>query len=353
MTASQRFRAAGLPSADWPVRRPLVTSPADIPAPSATGPSYVGVDLGGTKILARFVDPVTGRSRGRQKAPTPGDGPKAVLDAVVDVVQALDPNHEAPAVGIGVPGFVVDGRVVVRCANIAGWDRPIDVADVLSSALGRPVVVGNDVNCGAMAEFRLGADAVGGGPHSADLLAVFVGTGVGGGLILDGSLVTGGRGMVGEIGHVTVVSGGAQCGCGGLGHLEAYAGRAGLERRARELAAGGRHNRLVELAGAGTIKSRHIHRALDEGDESTAELLVDAVDALALVIGNTATLLDLRHVVLGGGVVDKLGQSFVDQIVASPRFGGLGPDLCALRLAQRLDDAGVVGAAILAADRFG
>ncbi|MDH4362729.1 MAG: ROK family protein [Acidimicrobiia bacterium] len=331
-------------------------------------PAFIGVDLGGTKILARWIDPVSGRAGGRHKAVTPTTGPDDVLEAVAETVRALDPEGRAVAVGVGVPGFVVDGRVVVRCANIAGWDHPIDVAEHLGAALYRPVVVGNDVNCGALAEFRLsvGQPEIHPLAHSdrppaetvattarRDLLAVFVGTGVGGGLILDGRLVTGPRGMVGEIGHVTTIPGGAPCGCGGRGHLEAYAGRAGLERRAREAAAAGRPNKLVDLAGLSTIKSRHLARALEEGCEVTAGLVVDAADALALVIGNAATVLDLRHVVLGGGVVDKLGQPFVDQIAASPSFGGLGPDLCALRLARRLDDGGVVGAAILAADRFG
>jgi glucokinase len=311
----------------------------------------VGVDLGATKILARMIDPATGRSLGRQKSATPTTGPEAVLDEVVDVIRRLEGADEAVAVGIGVPGFVIDGRVVVRCANIVGWDSPVDVADYLGSALGLPVMVGNDVNCGALAEYRLGAAA---GVGTDDLLAVFVGTGVGGGLIIDGKLIDGPRGMVGEIGHVSVsAASGPVCGCGGRGHLEAYAGRAGIERRARELAEAGKLSLLVDLAGSGAIKSRHIARALAEGDELTVELMNEAADALALVIGNTATLLDLRHIVLGGGVVDKLGQPFVDQIVASHSFGGLGADICELRLAQRLDDAGVAGAAILAADHFG
>lgn len=320
------------------------------PVPTAhTASTCVGVDLGGTKILARLIDPATGRARGRAKLPTPAGGPDAVLAAVAEAVAQLPGADEAVAVGVGVPGFVVDGRVVVRCANIAGWDHPIDVAERLGTALGKPVAVGNDVNCGALAEHRLGA-----GHGVRDLLAVFVGTGVGGGLVLGDRLIDGARGMVGEIGHVTVQPGpqGALCGCGGRGHMEAYAGRAGIERRAREAAAAGQRNLLVDLAGTGTIKSRHIARALAEGDEVATRLMAEAADALALVIGNAATLLDLRHVVLGGGVVDKLGQPFLDQIAGSPSFGGLGPEVCELRLAERLDDAGVAGAALLAADRF-
>ncbi len=310
--------------------------------------NYVGVDLGGTKILARMVNPRSGEAVGRSKAPTPKDGPEAVLEAVVDTVRSLDGFEDARAVGIGVPGFVVEAKTVLRCANINGWDDPLDVGSVLAKAFDKPVVVGNDVNCGALAEHRLGA-----GKGVDDMLALFVGTGVGGGLILNGSLATGTRGRVGEIGHLTVVAGGRPCGCGGWGHLETYAGRAGMERRARELAAGGRRNLLVDLAGNGTMKSRHLARALDEGDEVAQEILGEAVDALALVIGNAASLLDLRRVILGGGVVDKLGQHFVDQIVSSKAFGGFGHEICELSLAQRLDDAGVAGAAILAADHFG
>ena len=308
-------------------------------------PRYVGVDLGGTKILARLVDPVTGRTVGRRKMATPKTGPDDVLDAVVATIENLAGADEAAAVGIGVPGFVVDHRTVVRCTNIVGWDQPIDVRARLQEQTDLPIAVGNDVNCGALAEHRLGA-----GKGVDDLLAVFVGTGVGGGLILDGAIAEGGRGMVGEIGHVTVRPGGEPCGCGGRGHLEAYAGRAGIERRARAFAEAGRRTALVDLAGEGSIKSRHLARALEEGDDVAEELMVDAVDALALALGNAATLLDLRRVILGGGVVDKLGQSLIDQIVGSRHFGGLGSDICELRLAQRLDDAGVVGAAILAAD---
>ncbi len=307
----------------------------------------VGVDLGGTKILSRLVDPATGRARGRCKVATPGSGPHAVLDAVADTVEGLDGVEDAVAVGVGVPGMVVGGATVTRCANIAGWDHPIDVAAWLTERLDRPVVVGNDVDCGALAEHRLGA-----GRGVDDLAAVFVGTGVGGGLVQGGRLTTGRRGLVGEIGHLTVKPGGRHCGCGGVGHLEAYAGRAGIERRARKLAAQGRRNLLVDLAGTGPVRSRHLARALDEGDEVATEIMAQAADALALALGNMATLLDLERVVLGGGVVDKLGQSFVDQVTGSPSFGGLGPEVCDLRLAERLDDAGAVGAAMLAADRL-
>lgn len=307
----------------------------------------VGVDVGGTKILARLVDPTNGAATRRVKLPTPSDGPKSVLDAVAEVVEELDPDAEADAIGVGVPGLVRADGVVTRCPNIVGWTEPVKVSAGLAKRLKRPVTVANDVNCGAVAEHRVGA-----GVGFKDVLAVFVGTGVGGGLVLENQLRSGEGGMAGEIGHLTVFPGGRVCGCGRRGHLEAYAGRAGIEREARRRADAGERNLLVDLANKGTIKSRHLERALQEGDSVAEELLAGAVSALAIAIGNVTTMLDLQCVVFGGGVVHKLGQDFIDQIEASPDVGGFGSS-CELKLAKHLDDAGVVGAAILAADALG
>ncbi len=314
---------------------------------SSGGPGpVVGVDLGGTKILTRSIDPATGRAEGRVKAKTPA-GPDAVLDTIVETVIGLDDWQAARAVGVGVPGFVDRNGVVDRCPNIAGWDHPVPVADTLAKRLGKPVVVANDVNCGAVAEHRVGS-----GRGVDDLLAVFVGTGVGGGLILDGNLIVGPRGKAAEIGHVTVVPGGRPCGCGGEGHLEAYAGRAGIDGEVRRRVAAGGTELLDELAGSGPIKSRHLAAAIEADDPTVRELLDEAADSLALVIGNAAALLDLSLVVLGGGVVDKLGEPFLDAIRASDHTGGFGRGAVEVVPAHRLDDGGAVGAAILASDRL-
>ncbi|MBT8240778.1 MAG: ROK family protein [Acidimicrobiia bacterium] len=305
----------------------------------------IGIDLGGTKILARFVDPETGASRGRVKRPTPHTGPKDVLKKVAEVVDELDPHGRADAVGIGVAGLVTDEGVVTLCPNIGGWDSPINVAKILTKKLKRTVAVGNDVNVGALAEHRVGA-----GKGFKDMAAVFVGTGVGGGLVLNNRLIAGARGMAGEIGHVTTHPGGRPCGCGQLGHMEAYAGRAGIEAEARRRHTAGYRSELINLAGTGPIRSSFIARAIHDNDPVTLDLIEDAVQALAMAIGSMATLLDLPLVVLGGGVVDRLGQDFIYRIHTSPAFGGFGSQVVELRLAERIDDAGVVGAAILAAD---
>jgi glucokinase len=307
--------------------------------------TIVGVDLGGTKILSRLIDPETGHASGRSKLPTPKTGRRDILAAVAASIAALPGADDAEAIGLGMPGLVSSAGVVGPCANLVGWTEPFPLSEHLSQELGKPVNVANDVNCGAIAEHRVGA-----GRGVDDFLAVFVGTGVGGGLILEGDVVIGSRGMAGEIGHLTVHPGGRPCNCGGRGHLEAYAGRAGIEAEARRRAERGDRNLLVDYASEGALKSRHLLRAMDEGDQVALDLLDDASDALAVAIGSVATLLDLPRIVLGGGVADKLGQSFIDRVASSELFGGFGTETCELVLAERIDDAGAVGAALLAAD---
>lgn len=306
----------------------------------------IGVDLGGTKVLSRIVDPTTGATEGRAKVPTPRTGLDDVVDALVGTVDKLDPDAAIGAVGVGVPGPVRDG-VVLRCPNIVGWDEPFPLRERLEARLGRTVVVVNDVDAGAVAEHRLGA-----GRGVDDLMAVFVGTGVGGGLVLDGRLRSGPRGLAGEFGHLTVVENGRLCGCGGRGHVEAYAGKAGIEaeaRRRHELAP----NALIELAQEGRIKSRHVATALEAGDPTTIDLIDEAARALGSAIGSMATVVDLPLVVLGGGIVDRLGDAFVDRIRDHLDLGGFGSGVVELTIAHRVDDAGSVGAAVLAADRLG
>ena len=315
-------------------------------AEKAKGPqTIVGVDLGGSKILARLFDASTGRASGRVKFPTPTDGPKAVISRIVEAVNKLDGWENAAGIGIGVPGPVTPDGIAGPCPNIAGWDKPIAIAEKLNKQLGKPVVASNDVNCGAVAEHRVGA-----GIGHDDLLAIFVGTGIGGGLILNNQLIVGQRGLAGEIGHVTVEVNGRPCGCGQFGHLETYAGRAGMDAEMRRRSKKDENKFLMSLVGQSPIKSRHLAAGLEADDPLTRQLVEDAANALALVIGNQATLLDLPIVILGGGIVDRLGPSFLEQIRQSSHFGGAGRDVTELVLARRLDDAGAVGAALIAGD---
>lgn len=305
--------------------------------------SAIGVDLGGTKVLAVRVDDA-GRPTGEAKAKTPVQGgPMAVVDTIVKVVRRLDAGDGLP-VGVGAPGVVDTERGIVHAApNLPGWTQPFALGPALSEALGgATVAVDNDVNAGTLAEHRLGA-----GRGAANLLGVFVGTGVGGGLVLDGRLRRGPSGMAGEIGHVVVRPDGRVCGCGGRGHVEAYAGRAGMERRARELEAEGNDTVLTELAKAKRMTSSVWAKALAAGDRVAIELVDESVAALAQAIAGAVTLLDIAQVVIGGGLADRFGAPYIARIGQAARAQVFAGHELQIVPAQLRDNAGALGAALL------
>ena len=312
--------------------------------------SWVGIDLGGTKIYAVVFDGTDVLAEGKAKTPTQG-GPLAVVDAMAAVVRDLGPVDGLAGVGVGAPGVIdpVEGTVQ-QAPNLPGWMEPFDMAGALSSALdGVPVAVDNDVNVGTLAEHRLGA-----GKGAESLLGIFAGTGIGAGVIIDGELRRGPTGAAGEIGHMIVRRGGRKCGCGGRGHLEAYAGRAAMERRARDLERKGRDTVLVELARAKRMTSGVFVKALAAGDEVAIELIDDAVAALGAAIASAVSLLDISLVVVGGGLADRLGPAFVKR-VEDACLADVFPRNPELRIipAALGDRGGSMGAALMAADRLG
>lgn len=307
----------------------------------------IGIDLGGTKIYGvrlKGADlDVVAEAKG--KTPVQG-GPLGVVDAIAKVVAELGLGSN-DTIGVGAPGVIDVDKGVVRAApNLPGWIEPFALGPALAETLGvERVVIDNDVNVGVGAEHRLGA-----GRDADDLLGVFVGTGVGGGLILDGTLRRGASGLAGEIGHVVVVPGGRSCSCGGRGHLEAYAGRAGMERRAKALENKGHDTALVELAKAKRMTSSVWAKALAAGDQVAIDLIDEAVGALGRAIAGVILTLDVPLVVVGGGLADRLGPSFVgriEQAVRSDLFGGGGSPVRVVA-AELGDRAGAIGAALLA-----
>jgi glucokinase len=306
----------------------------------------IGIDLGGTKIFGVRMKGAEVAAEGKGKTPVQG-GPLAVVDAIAEVVKGLGGVKDDDVVGIGAPGVIDFERGIVRAApNLPGWIEPFALGPALAEALGiKTVVLDNDVNVGTVAEHRMGA-----GRGAKEMLGIFVGTGVGGGLVLDGRLRRGATGLAGEIGHVVVAPAGRTCGCGGRGHLEAYAGRASMERRARELEANGSDTVLVELAGAKRMTSSVWAKALAASDQVAINLIDEAVGALGRAIAAAILTLDLELVVVGGGLADRLGPAFVgrvEQAVRSELFTGGSP----VRVvpAELGDRAGAIGAALLAA----
>jgi glucokinase len=300
----------------------------------------IGVDLGGTKILVGRVQ--HGKVVDTHKSSTPTGGPQDVAALIAELVGRVDKSPES--FGVGTPGQVDDEGVVVGAPNLVGWSDPVPLRQLLREATGcKRIGIDNDVNVATLAEHRSGA-AKG---HD-DVLGVFVGTGVGGGVVLGGELRRGPRGLGGEIGHTMFQPGGRRCGCGLDGHVEAYAGRVGMEAEARRRHAAGEATLLVEIAGEQRMKSGVFAQALAQGDPVARSLVEEAVAAVGVAIANTVMLVDIDLVVLGGGVAEKLGDPFAARIEAAANERLVG------RLAVRVvpaalgDYAGVIGAAHLA-----
>ncbi len=316
-----------------------------------------GVDLGGTKVQGVVVDDkgvLLGQARAR--TPTKG-GPDAVVEVIADVVKtaakdARLSSGKLAGIGVGTPGLV-DGvaGTVHGAANLPGFEEPVPLASLIGRATDVDrVVVDNDVNVSTVAEHRLGA-----GQGFDDLLVVFVGSGVGGGLILGGRLHQGAHGAAGEIGHTVVVQGGELCPCGRRGCLEAYAGRVALERAARAAAAAGRPTALLgiqERAGRPRMTSGVVAAALEAGDPLAHELVERAVQALGTAIGSAVNLLDVDAVLIGGGLGDKLGEPFARRVhTAMVPHLFMAPSPVKVVISALGDLSGAMGASLLVHDR--
>jgi glucokinase len=317
--------------------------------------AYAGIDLGATKIEvvitgADFVPAAQAR------AATPGrGGPSAVVTAIkgaVDEAIGASPHQRISALGIGVPGQVDAATgAVAKSPNIRGWTASFPLREELEHQLGVPVAVDNDVRTALIGEHRLGA-----AQPFRDVLAVWFGTGVGGALLLDGVVRRGRLGACGEIGHACAAPGGRRCACGRRGCLEAYAGRASMERRARERVDKGEKTSLFVLmkkAGRTRLTSGVIARALDQGDRLANELINDAVRAAGPVIASAVNVLDVDAVLIGGGLGSRLGQPFARRVQRSmqPHLLHDGREGVPVLAAGLGDLSGALGGVVLASER--
>jgi glucokinase len=310
-----------------------------------------GIDLGGTKIEAIVVDSDQ-QVRGQARQPTPTEGGPAdvaeqMAEALSDAAKAAGVKTSALlGVGVGSPGDVDEETgTVANARNLPDWMRSYELGSALSDKLQTKIYVGNDVQVATEAEFALGA----GKPYQS-LIGVFWGTGVGGGLILDGKSWLG-RGGAGEIGHMVVKNGGARCPCGRRGCMEAYAGRAAMETRARRQVDKGAKTELFKLMkqrGRTRLTSSIWGKALEREDQLATELIDRAVKALGAGIASAVNLLDVEAVIIGGGLGVRFGQPMAERIASEMHphlFNDTRPP--AVRVAGLGDLGGGIGAALL------
>ena len=307
----------------------------------------VGIDIGGTKMLGVVVDaddPTEVLAEHRVATPA---GTTALVDAIEVLVTQLDGGGSGP-VGLGIPGLVDSDDVFRYGPNLPGV-VDLAVGETVGSRLGRQVVADNDATCATYAEFRGGA-----GAGHADGILLTLGTGIGGGIVVDGRVRHGAHGFAGEPGHMLIDPAGPPCPCGRRGCWERYASGSGLGRLGRDAATAGRLPGAVARAGGDpeAVRGEHVVAALRAGDPDASTVIDEFVWWVAAGIANLVDLLDPSIVVLGGGVIEA-------EDVLLPRIEAATPaqvlarahrppvEIVAARFGER---AGAIGAAVLALD---
>lgn len=316
-------------------------------------PVLAGVDMGGTKIHAVLTDDqFSVLARARCLTPLRG-GPKAVLkavDALLTVARSDAGVAGVAAIGMGMPGTIRSEQgTVAQVPHIADWGEEFKLTTALARLTAAPATILNDNDA-----FALGEALCGAGRGHRTVVGIGMGTGVGGGIVVDGQLLVG-RGGGGEIGCIQVEPKGRRCSCGRRGCLEPYAGRTGIDSFIRQRVKDGARSsvpQLVQQSGRSRLSSSVLARAVRARDKVAVEAVEAAAAAMGVAVGIIAHLLDPDIIVIGGGLGHRLGQPFIDAVAAqsrpytTDRHFAHGP--CEIRLTQLADDAGAVGAAVMA-----
>jgi glucokinase len=308
----------------------------------------IGVDIGGTKVLGGVVDR-GGEVIATARRDTPADDPAATLDRIVEVVTELAAAHDVDMVGIGAAGWInAERSVVLYAPNLAWRNEPL--RDEVAKRTKLDVVVENDANAAAWAEFRFGA------ARDADesMVLFAIGTGIGGGIVLGGELLRGTHGIAAELGHVLAVRDGRPCGCGSRGCLEQYASGSALTRFAREMAAADplRAVHLLKEAGGDPAKltGPMVTEAAQAGDAIALDAFGQAGYWLGQGLSDIVQILDPQVLVVGGGVIEAgdlllkpAKEAYVEALAARGKL-----PVADVLAASMGNTAGVVGVADLA-----
>ncbi|MGN6030903.1 MAG: ROK family protein [Thermomicrobiales bacterium] len=325
----------------------------------------IGVDFGGTKVLACAVDVATGKVLGEGKTTTSSaDGPDELMKRIYKVCKAAAKDAgiavgDTVGIGVGIAGQVDAKRgLLVGTANLSRAVVDLPMADLLTKEFGVPAAIRNDVQIAAIGEARFGA-----GRKVEQFVCIFVGTGIGGAIVHDGELIPGFSGNAGEIGHTMVQVGGRICGCGGRGHLEAYASRTAITAALMGEMRRGRKTILRELlpdvdpvhpAGSGAIRSGILKKAVASGDAVTIAVIEEAGHYLGCGLASIVNFVNPQRIILGGGVIESVDLLF-DVAEKTTRLEALAHagDAVEIVRAKLGDYSGAVGAAVIVAEQQG
>lgn len=320
----------------------------------------IGVDFGGTKVLAAVVDTSKGKVAGEYKIATSAfDTGDALMDRIYEVVEGAANNanvdiKDCAGIGVGIAGQVDAERgLLIGTANLSRSVVELPMAKLLSERFGIPAHLRNDVQIAAVGENRFGA-----GRDCDDFLCVFIGTGIGGAIVKNGQILPGFSGNAGEIGHTTIEAHGRICGCGARGHLEAYASRTAITKVILGELRRGRESKITELmpgidptASDVAIKSGTLKKAIKAKDTVVTETIVEAGKYIGLGLASMVNFVNPQRIVLGGGVIDSVDLLFETaeywtRHEALPHAG----KMVEIMKAELGDYSGVIGAAVIAAD---
>jgi glucokinase len=308
----------------------------------------IGIDVGGTKVLGGVVDE-SGKVLTTARKDTPRQGGSALTQTIADVAKELLQQHSVSSVGVSAAGFVSsDRKTMLATPNIADWNG-VDLDHQLNQLIGLPVVIENDANAAAWGEAKFGA-----GKNQDHMMMLTVGTGIGGGIVVNGALYRGAYGIAAEYGHMRVVPDGHICGCGARGCFEQYASGNALLRHAREaINASPEVARNLLSRGDGTVAGltgQSITEAAREGDPVALTAFNTTGQWLGAGIASLAVLLDPACVVIGGGVIEAgeiLLKPTRESLERNMPFAGKHP-YPKIIAAQLGNEAGLVGVADLA-----
>lgn len=308
----------------------------------------VGVDLGGTKIHTVVATPA-GEVLGEERCATgAAEGPDAVLGRLIGTIRgslnrAGLASDAIAGVGISSPGPCDPKRgVVTNAPNLTGWQE-IPIVRIVSEQMGVPALLENDANAACYGEYRFGA-----GRGFKHILYMTLGTGIGGGIIIDGKIYEGASGAAGEVGHITIDQNGPPCNCGGRGCLEALASGPAIAREAASAIAAGRSPLLAQLAGGGAPAPEHVLAAAQRGDDVAAGIIEQAGRQLGIGLIGLLNCFDPQALILGGGLLG-LGDRYIGTAVRLAReraFAQIVADVTITKAALG-ERAGALGAAAL------
>lgn len=309
----------------------------------------IGIDLGGTKVLTALVDKTTGQVLHYVKKKTKKDkGTERIIQKIIKSVnEILEENKlqkkDIASIGIGAAGQVDrENGVLIAAPNLDCFD--VNLKEIIEKEFDIPVLIGNDVEIATIGELYFGA-----GRGHQDFVCVFVGTGIGSGIVTKGKLRPGSSGTAGEIGHVIVDVGGRPCACGGNGCLEAYASRLAVEKRIAGALKKGRTSAIQEFWEEGkSIKTSMIKKALELNDELVTQTLDEAAEYLACGLASVINFVNPELIILGGGLVDAIDYFYNKAIkIAKAKALPTPSKKILFKKAELGDFSGVIGAALL------